>query len=253
MDDSVATTLRTEDGLELPARWWRADNAHAVVVLVHGFTASKDDPAVGAVADRMQAVGYDVMSYDARGHGASAGLSTLGDLERHDVAAAVEAVRKHGLPIVLVGASMGAIAVLRHAAETDGLSGVVTVSAPARWQVPRTWRSLLAVGLTQTRPGRALAAKRLGARISPVWTWSDPPVSLVEKIRAPIAFIHGARDRFILPKAAAELYERAAEPRRLEIVPGMGHAYDPAGTAAILGAISWVLTTPPASTPDRAD
>ena len=241
MDQSVATTLRTEDGLHLPARWWHADNARAVVVLVHGFTASKDDPAVGAVAERIQAAGYDVMSYDSRGHGAAAGLSTLGDMERHDVAAAVDAVRKHGLPIVLVGASMGAIAVLRHASEGAGLAGVVTVSAPSKWQVPRTWRSMLAVGLTQTRPGRALAARRLGARISPSWTWADPPIQLVEKVTAPIAFIHGARDRFILPKSAAELYEVAPEPRRLEIVPGMGHAYDPAGTAAILGAIEWVL------------
>jgi len=241
MDRSVATTLRTEDGLELPARWWHATDARAIVVLVHGFTASKDDPAVGAVAERMQSAGYAVMSYDARGHGASAGLSTLGDMERHDVAAAVEVVRQHGLPIVLVGASMGAIAVLRHAAAGAGLAGVVTVSSPARWQVPRTWRSILAVALTQTRAGRAVTARRLGARVSPQWTWTDPPVSLVEKVRAPIAFIHGARDRFILPKAAAELFEAAPEPRRLEIVPGMGHAYDPAGTAAILGAITWVL------------
>src|SRR5204863_745572 len=127
MDRSVATTLRTEDGLELPARWWHATDARAIVVLVHGFTASKDDPAVGAVAERMQSAGYAVMSYDARGHGASAGLSTLGDMERHDVAAAVEVVRQHGLPIVLVGASMGAIAVLRHAAAGAGLAGVVTV------------------------------------------------------------------------------------------------------------------------------
>jgi pimeloyl-ACP methyl ester carboxylesterase len=241
MDQSVTTTLCTEDGLHLPARWWQTDNARAVVVLVHGFTASKDDPAVGAVAERMQSAGYDVISYDARGHGASAGLSTLGDMERHDVAAAVDAVREHGLPIVLVGASMGAIAVLRHAAECAGLAGVVTVSAPSKWQVPRTWRSMLAVGLTQTRPGRALAARRLGARVSPSWTWAAPPIQLVEKVSAPIAFIHGARDRFILPKSAAELYEVAPEPRRLEIVPGMGHAYDPAGTAAVLGAIEWVL------------
>jgi alpha-beta hydrolase superfamily lysophospholipase len=244
MDRSVVTTLRTEDGLELPARWWHATDPRAVVVLVHGFTASKDDPAVGAVAERMQTAGYDVISYDARGHGASAGLSTLGDMERHDVAAAVEALRQHGLPIVLVGASMGAIAVLRHAAGHTGLAGIVTVSAPARWQVPRTWRSILAVGLTQTRVGRAVTARRLGARVAPKWTWADPPITVVENVSAPIAFIHGARDRFILPKAAAELYEAAREPRRLEIVPGMGHAYDPAGTAAILGAMDWVLNQP---------
>src|SRR3954469_2238102 len=147
MDHSVATTLRTEDGLHLPARWWHADHARAVVVLVHGFTASKDDPAVGAVAERMRAAGYDVISYDARGHGASAGLSTLGDMERHDVAAAVDAARPRGMPLILVGASMGAIAVLRHAAECEGLAGVVTVSSPSRWELPRNWRSVLAAGL----------------------------------------------------------------------------------------------------------
>jgi alpha-beta hydrolase superfamily lysophospholipase len=244
MDHSVDATLRTEDGLHLPARWWYAEDPRATVVLVHGFTASKDDPALGAVAEQLQSAGYDVISYDARGHGASAGLSTLGDMERHDVAAAVNTARPRGRPVVLVGASMGAIAVLRHAAECADLSGVVTVSSPARWQVPRTWRSILAVALTQTRGGRALTARRLGARVSPSWTWSDPPITLVEKITAPIAFIHGARDRFILPKSAAELYEAAPEPRRLEIVPGMGHAYDPAGTAAIIGAIDWVLRTP---------
>jgi alpha-beta hydrolase superfamily lysophospholipase len=238
---SVESSLRTEDGLDLPARWWHAAEPRAVVVLVHGFTASKDDPAVGAVAERLQGAGYDVVSYDARGHGAATGLSTLGDLERHDVAAAVAVARPRGLPVVLVGASMGAVAVLRHAAEGAGLAGVVTVSSPARWQVPRTWRSVLALGLTQTHLGRALTARRLGARVAPRWTWAEPPVGLVGHITAPIAVIHGARDRFILPSAAAELFEAAPEPRRLEIVPGMGHAYDPAGTGAIIGAIEWVL------------
>jgi pimeloyl-ACP methyl ester carboxylesterase len=239
--DSIATTLSTEDGLQLPARWWQADNARATVVLVHGFTASKDDPAVGAVAERMQTAGYDVVSYDARGHGESAGFSTLGDMERHDVAAAVNAARPRGRPVVLVGASMGAIAVLRHAAECEGLAGVVTVSSPAGWQVPRTWRSMLAMVLTQTRTGRAVTARRLRTRVAPRGLMPEPPLALVERITAPIAFIHGARDRFILPTSAAELYAAAPEPRRLEIVPGMGHAYDPAGTAAILGAIDWVL------------
>jgi pimeloyl-ACP methyl ester carboxylesterase len=234
--------LRTQDGLELLARWWHADDPRAVVVLVHGFTASKDHPDVVAVANELRDQRYDVVSYDARGHGTSAGFSTLGNLERHDVEAGVTAARARGLPIVLVGASMGAIAVLRHAAEKPDVAGVVTISSPARWEVPRTLRSLLAVGLTQTRPGRALAARRLGARVSPKWTWSDPPIVLVERIEVPIAFIHGARDRFILPKSAAELYEHAADPKRLEIVPGMGHAYDPVGTPAISGAIDWVLT-----------
>jgi pimeloyl-ACP methyl ester carboxylesterase len=243
-DPATDPPLRTQDGLDLPARWWHAEHPRAVVVLVHGFTASKDHSDVVAVADQLREQQYDVVSYDARGHGTSAGFSTLGNLERHDVEAAVTAAHAKSLPIVLVGASMGAIAVLRHAAEKPDVAGVVTISAPARWEVPRTLRSLLAVGLTQTRAGRALTARRLGARVSPKWVWSEPPISLVGHIDVPIAFIHGARDRFILPRASAELYERANEPRRLEIVPGMGHAYDHIGTPAIYGAIDWVLANP---------
>ena len=242
MSESTAqSVLRTEDGLDLPVRWWYAETPRATVVLVHGFTASKDHPDVVAVADHLRASGFDVVSYDARGHGESAGESTLGDLERHDVAAAVGAAGARGLPVVLLGASMGAVAVLRYAAQADAYSGVVTVSAPSRWEVPRTLRSLLAIVLTQTRPGRKLTARRLGARVATRWTWASPPAVLVESINAPLAIIHGARDRFILPRAARELYALANEPRRLEVVPGMGHAFDAIGTPAIEHAVDWIL------------
>lgn len=240
-ESTAQEVLRTEDGLDLPVRWWYADSPRATVVLVHGFTASKDHPDVVAVAEHMQSAGFDVVSYDARGHGGSGGESTLGDLERHDVAAATIAAHTRGRPVVLLGASMGAVAVIRRAAEADDYSGVVTVSAPARWEVPRTLRSLLAVGLTQTSLGRRLTARRLGARVATRWTWADPPVSIVGRITAPIAIIHGERDRFILPRAARELYALANEPRRLEIVPGMGHAFDAAGTPTIEHAIDWIL------------
>ena len=72
----------------------------------------------------------------------------------------------------LVGASMGAIAVLRYAVTDADLAGVVSVSSPAAWRVPRTARSLLAAGLTRTAPGRWVAARRLKLRISP--RWSNP-------------------------------------------------------------------------------
>jgi alpha-beta hydrolase superfamily lysophospholipase len=244
-DTGTEVVLRTEDGLDLPARWWYADQPRAVIVLVHGFTASKDHTDVVAVADHLRQAGYDVVSYDARGHGAATGLCTLGELERHDVAAAVEAASYRKKPIVLVGASMGAVAVMRYAAATpNGYAGVVTVSAPSSWRVPRNPRTMLGAFLTQTRPGRAISAARLGARISPAgFSREEPPVELAPRIHAPLAIIHGARDRMIVAKDAAEIYAAKAEPRRLEIVPGMGHAYDKIGTPVIENAVEWVLTT----------
>src|SRR5688500_11138538 len=108
--------LLTSDRVSLACRSWRCpDPPRAAVVLVHGFCSGAEDPDVVAVADAMAEAGLDVISYDGRGHGASAGLCTLGDDERHDVAAAVELARLRSSRVVVVGASMGAIAVLRHA------------------------------------------------------------------------------------------------------------------------------------------
>jgi uncharacterized protein len=234
--------LITSDGVALRARRWPATaSVRGTVVLVHGFSAGKDDPSVAAVADHLSGLGLDVVGYDGRGHGGSGGLCTLGDGERHDVAAAVEAARAGASPVVLVGASMGAVAVLRHATTDPTVAGVVTVSSPARWRLPRTVRSLLAAALTQTGPGRWLAARHLDVRLAPGWSRPDPPVALAGRLAVPLAVVHGARDRFI-PAAEAPLLARAAGgPCRLTVVPGMGHAFDPLALPAIVEAVEWVL------------
>lgn len=236
--------LRTSDDVTLLARHWPAvADARAAAVLVHGFSASKDDPAVVAVAEGLAAAGLDVVGYDARGHGGSGGLCTLGDDERHDVAAAVEAARERSPRVVLVGASMGAIAVLRHAAHDPAITGVVTVSSPARWRVPRTAGTILAAAVTQTRPGRWLAARHLNVRLARRWSRPAPPVDLARGLEAPLAIIHGRADRFI-PASEAEVLARAAGgPCHLALIPGMGHAYDPTGLPAILDAVEWILAT----------
>jgi fermentation-respiration switch protein FrsA (DUF1100 family) len=60
-------------------------------------------------------------------------------------------------------------------------------------------------------------------------------------VQAPLAFLHGAADRFVPASDAAELYEVADEPRRLRIVPDMGHAFAPQSVAAIRDAVDWAL------------
>src|SRR5919201_902906 len=98
----VDVELVTSDGVHLSARQWSSDGARAAVVIVHGFAASGRDPAVVAACERLAAAGLDVLVYDSRGHGASGGEATLGDRERHDVAAAVERARANTSRIVVV-------------------------------------------------------------------------------------------------------------------------------------------------------
>jgi uncharacterized protein len=231
----------TDDVVLTGRRWLRADEPRAAVVLVHGFSASANDPDVCEVAEALHTDGADVVCYDARGHGTSEGHSTLGDLERHDVAAAVDAARERTEHVVLVGASMGAIAALRYAAHSDGLVGVVSVSCPAQWRLPRNVHGVLAAGLTRTRVGRAVASRWMGVQVAPRWTNPEPPIALVPKVNAPLAILHGAADRFVPASDAAELYEVAGDPRRLQIVPAMGHAFAPQSVAAIREAVDWAL------------
>ena len=238
----------TVDDVLLTGReWFTGEVPEAAVVLVHGFSASTEDPKVCRVAEALQADGLDVVAYDARGHGRSEGASTLGDLERHDVAAAVDVARERSERVVLVGASMGAIAVLRYAATIDdpeSLDGVVTVSCPAQWRLPRNARGMLAAALTRTPPGRAVASRLMRVQVAPRWTNPEPPIDLVPRITCPIAVIHGSADRFVAPGDAAELHAVANSPRRIELVPDLGHAFEPESIPAVRDAVAWVLAQP---------
>lgn len=234
--------LETGDGVRLAGHCLPAvGTSGSAVVLVHGFAAHKEEASVLAAAERLAEAGYTVVTYDARGHGKSDGLCTLGDDERHDVASAVAAARRVADRVVLVGASMGAIAALRYAAEATHIDGLVTVSSPASWRIPRNPRTLFASVLTQTPPGRLVARRWLGVRLATHWTQPLPPVELASSVRVPWVIIHGRSDKFIAPREAFELRDIAPGPCRLEVVAGMGHAFDPVGVPTILEAVSWAF------------
>lgn len=243
----ISSEVRTIDGLALSVRTDAATSEarDVAVVVAHGFGASKDEPRVQAVAQALRAAGFDTVTYDARGHGESGGASTLGVLERHDVAAAAEVARELAPRVVLVGASMGAIAVLGHAARHDGVRGVVTVACPAAWTLPRNARGVLAAAMTQTWFGRSFARRRMAVRIAGGVDRGDPPYVLARSVRAPLAIVHGAVDPFIGVDAATRLGEQAGGPSRVTVVPGLAHAFDPGAVAGpnVVDAVEWVLDT----------
>jgi pimeloyl-ACP methyl ester carboxylesterase len=237
-------TLATPDGLRLAADLQRVNGSRTCVVVVHGFTAHRRHSSVAAIADALVREGHSVLTYDGRGHGESGGMSTLGNDEDLDVASAVQAAAKVAPKVVVVGASMGAIAALRYAAAHDDLTGVVTVSCPARWQL-RTLRTVLAAALTQTWPGRRYLERSVGVRVSPTTERLESPEVLAGRITCPLAIVHGLADRFMPALEASRLHEQVTGRRRLDLVPAMGHAFDEVGTSTILAAVSWCLVDEP--------
>lgn len=223
----------------------RAPGDRATVVLAHGFSASASHPEVAALADALHRRALTVVTYDARGHGASGGCCTLGHDERLDVAAVHALAADLGQPVVLTGISMGAIAVLRHAA-TPGFTarGIVVVSCPARWALPRNARGVLSAGLTQTAWGRRVAARRLGVRIAPGRARGPAPVELATRVTVPLAVVHGERDPFIPATDARALHRVAREPAGLAIVPGRWHAHGPDTARAVTDRVDALLAVP---------
>src|SRR5689334_13888954 len=128
---AATVRLTTTDGVTLVADYLDAGGRDLAAVVCHGFTGSARTPAVRAIAHRVAAAGISVLAPDFRGHGRSGGLGTAGDLEVHDVAAAVAWLRARGYEhVAVLGWSMGGSVVLRHAGLGGDADAVVSVSSP---------------------------------------------------------------------------------------------------------------------------
>jgi pimeloyl-ACP methyl ester carboxylesterase len=197
------------------------------VVVAHGFTGSVRKPGVQAVCAALSRHA-GVVAFDFRGHGDSTGLSTLGNLEIHDLEAAVRAARELGYAdVVSCGWSMGGSVVLRHAALLGGVDAVVSVSAVSRWFYRDTAPMRRVHWAVETRVGRVVARRMLGTRISPN-RWAPVPESPVEVVGrispVPLLLVHGDADHYFPVEHPHALYDAAAEPKELWLVEGFGHA-----------------------------
>ena len=230
--------LRTADGETLAGTLVRGPGSGSVcVVLAHGFSGSIDKPPVRRIVQGLAAHAA-VLAYDARGHGRSTGLTTLGDREVLDVDAAVAAARAHGFDrVVTCGWSMGGATVVRHAAlRGEQVAGhllssppdaVVSVSATSRWFVRDTAPMRRLHRVVETRSGRAFASRIMRTRISPDG-WDPLPLSPLECVARvaplPLLVVHGDRDGYFPVSHAQALVEAAGDPVELWVEPGFAHA-----------------------------
>jgi pimeloyl-ACP methyl ester carboxylesterase len=186
------------------------------VVYLHGIADNRQSGL--GVAERLVPRGYDVATFDGRAHGRSGGEAcTYGFRERHDLGRALDAL---GAPrAILLGHSLGA-AVALQAAAVDPRVGCVIAASPfshletivrerARWfLLPESYvRSVL------------FEAAKSG-RFSPA---EASPVALAPRIEIPVLLLHGADDWKTPPSHSRRIYAVLRGPRRLAVLPGVGH------------------------------
>jgi len=200
--------------------------ANPAVVVCHGFAGWHAKPMYARLIEEL-AARLTVYAFDLRGHGASGGFTTFGARETQDVAAVMARARAEGHErVATLGASMGGIAVIRHAALEGGVDAVVSVSTPARWDGHRSDAVRRMAWLTGTARGRQLG-RLIGIRLPDEWLRAESPEEVVGKIApVPLLLIHGRDDHFFDEEEAWRLYRRAGEPKRLWLADRFGHAED---------------------------
>ncbi len=196
-------------------------------LLAHGLFAHRRIPALLELAEMLNRFG-PVWTIDLRGHGTSGGRCTLGDAEAMDVAAVTAAIRAETtLPLVSIGFSMGAAAVIRSAALLEPVDASVPVSGPAEWKDGgQRGRGARRTELIWRLPGGLAAARALtGVHLSRAIPSRDAPVAVVGQIApAPVLIVHGTADPFFPPEEAEDLFIHARDPKDLWIIPSGGHA-----------------------------
>jgi pimeloyl-ACP methyl ester carboxylesterase len=212
------------DGLRL--RMWtrRGSPALPAVVIVHGVGDSLE--SFVDMGLEYAARGHTVVLLDTRGHGGSEGDHiTLGAREREDVRAAMDRLRGEGAAasgLILVGHSMGAVAVLRAAADQPDVRAVIaeapydtfreTIARHASliYHMPR-WAPLIPLSI-------AIAEWRAGFDADEV----DAVAAAARVHGALLAIADGADDR--MPEAVVRrVYDAHHGPKRMWVAPGAGH------------------------------
>ena len=220
-------TLTTLDGVGLLARFWPATDDRLGCVVVHGFTGSSRHAAVQRICTALGDAGMAVLAPDLRGHGRSGGLSTAGDLEVHDVAAAVAWLREAGYErVAVLGWSMGGSIVLRYAGLGGDADAVVSVSSPGEWYERGTRSMRVVHWMCETRSGRVLCRVVRRTRLSPAGWVAVPesPVEVVGRIApTPLLIVHGDADHYF-PMRHVHALAAAAPQATVWVERGMAHA-----------------------------
>lgn len=227
------------DGLHLRSWLVRGEPSRPAVVVSHGVGDSLE--SYREIGETLHGRGHTVLLLDLRGHGGSAGrVTTLGGAEREDVRAGMRTLRASGLAsrgFVLLGVSMGAVAVLRAAAVEPDVRAVIAEAPFDTYRETVARHAGLYYGLPRWLPlipaAIAVAEWRAGFDADDV-----DAVAAARSVSAPLLAIVDGADPRMPETVVRRVFDAHRGPKRLWIAPGAPHggaANSPGYWPAVLG------------------
>jgi fermentation-respiration switch protein FrsA (DUF1100 family) len=192
------------------------------VVVLHGAGSRKENHADFARVAAGQ--GFVALTFDNRGHGETEGdlgPRTVGDIGRL-VRFLAERPEVDERQVALRGSSMGGLFAIHVAAVTPQAAGVVAICPASERMLLEDVRKV--ANGEPPPPDSALTSMRIDARGLAAWLEEQDVREAVELLGAkPLMLVHARDDEVIPYRFSDELYERAADPKRLLLLAGGNH------------------------------
>jgi len=271
---AVEGVAKAPDGTELLTRHWQAaGRAWATVLIVHGI--AEHSGRYERTGRLMAEAGLDVHSFDLRGHGRSGGrrvFVSCWDDYLDDLSSRLDAVRTPGLPLVLMGHSMGSLIALTYCCSDRPVPNLLVLSAlPLDARVP-AWQRSLAPVLSRVAPNVVLAnpidgshlsrdphvaeayfadplvqprtTTRLGAELFGAMKWARAELP---SLHVPTLAIHGGDDQLVPTQVSEPIAGVPGVERR--VLPNLRHESlnEPEGPEVVAQIVAWIRDHVPAA------
>ncbi|MDU2063466.1 MAG: alpha/beta fold hydrolase [Sporomusaceae bacterium] len=216
-----------QDSLKMSGWLLPAKENKGTIIFAHGYRQNRlqDDVPGLSLGQALVAQGYNVVLFDFRNSGESAGsLTSVGELEVRDLLGAVDFVKSRqdlNQSITLFGFSMGAATAIVAGSEESAVKAVIADSPFA------DLRSYLADHLTVWTHLPSFPFNETVLTMIPLMTGIDArgmsPLKDVAKLAGrPLLLLHGNSD-ITIPVTESQKLQQAYPQAKLVIIPGAKH------------------------------